>query len=100
MVPPFIIYADLEPLMGKTVGCKKNLEKLFTTKLSEHIPSGFSMSIISSLKRRENKHDVYRCKDCMKKFWKILRKKMKLLTKNILNYMKNEEKFEDKYIKD
>ena len=75
MVPPFIIYADLEPLMGKTVGCKKNLEKLFTTKLSEHIPSGFSMSIISSLKRRENKHDVYRCKDCMKKFWKFSEKK-------------------------
>ena len=49
------------------------------------------MSTISSLKRIENKHDVYRGKDCMKKFWEPLRdhameiisfkkKKMKFLT--------------------
>ena len=51
---PFFIYVDLE--------C-----------LSEHIPSGFSMSTISSFRSIENKHDVYRGKDCMKKFCKSLR---------------------------
>ena len=39
----FIIYAHLECIIEKTNGCKNNLENLSTTKLSEHIPSGFSM---------------------------------------------------------
>ena len=50
------------------------------------------MSTISSFKSLKNKHDVYRGKDCMKKFSESLREhatkiilkrqKMKLLTKN------------------
>ena len=48
-------------------GCKNNTEKSPRTKVSEHVPSGFSMSTISSFKDIENKHDVYRDKDCMKK---------------------------------
>ena len=35
--------------------------------------SGFSMSIISSFRSIENEHDVYRGKDCMKKFCEFLR---------------------------
>ena len=65
---PFVIYADLEYIIEKIDGCKSNPENLSTTKVSEHIPSGFSMSTISSFRRTENKHDVYRGKDCMKKF--------------------------------
>ena len=42
-------------------------------KVGEHIPSVFSMSIILSFTSIENKHDVYRGKDCMKKFCKFLR---------------------------
>ena len=52
----------------------------------------FSMSTICSLRSVENKHNVYRGKDCMKNFCKFLRKhamkiisfkkrKIKLLTK-------------------
>ena len=44
------IYADLESLMEKIDGCKNNPNKLSTTKVSEHIPSGFSVSTISSFK--------------------------------------------------
>ena len=44
---PFIIYADLECLIEKTDGRKNNSENSSTTKVSEHIPSRFSMSIIS-----------------------------------------------------
>ena len=47
---PFIINSDLESLIGKIDGCKNNLEKSSTTKVSEHIPSGFLMSTISSFK--------------------------------------------------
>ena len=63
---PFITYADLECLIEKIDGCKNNPENSSTIKGSEHILSGFSMSTISSF--TENKHDVYRRKDCMKKY--------------------------------
>ena len=43
---PFIIYADLEFLIEKIDGCKNNPENLSTTKVSEHVPSGFSISAI------------------------------------------------------
>ena len=88
---PFIVYADLDCIIEKTDECKKNPEDSSTTIVSEHILSGFSMSTISSFRSIENKHDVYRGKDCMKKFCEFLRehamkiinfkkKKMKLLT--------------------
>ena len=35
--------------------------------VSEHILSGFSMSSVSLFRSIENKHDVYRGKDSMKK---------------------------------
>ena len=44
-------------------GCKNNPENLSTTKLGEHVPSGF----LVSFKSIENKHDACRGKDCMKK---------------------------------
>ena len=89
----FIIYADLECLIEKIDECKNNPENSFTTKVSEHIPSGFSMSTIQSFKSIENKHDIFRGRDCMKKFCESLREhvmdiinckkeKMKLLIKD------------------
>ena len=53
--------------------CKNNPENSSTTKVSEHIPSGFLISTISSFRSIEDKHDVYRGKDCMKKFCETLR---------------------------
>ena len=53
------------------------------TKGVEHIFSGFSMSIILTIKDIENKNDVYGAKDCMKKLLESLREhtmEMKLLT--------------------
>ena len=89
---PFSINANLECIIEKINGCRNNSENLTTTKVSKHIPSGFSMYAISSFRSISNKHDVYRGKDCMKKFCESLRehtmkiinfkkKKMKLLTK-------------------
>ena len=37
----FIIYADFECIIEKIYECKINPENSFTTKLSDHIPSGF-----------------------------------------------------------
>ena len=70
---PFIIYADLESLIEKIDG-SKNPENSFTTKVgySKHISSGFSKTMISSFKSIENKCDVFRGKDCMKKLCESL----------------------------
>ena len=54
-------------LIVKIDGCKNNSEKSSITKVREHIPSVFSMSTILLFKDIENKHDVYRGTDCMKK---------------------------------
>ena len=56
-----IIYAYLECLKEKNDWCKNNLENLSTTKVGEHISTGFSMSTISSIKTIQNKR-VYRGK--------------------------------------
>ena len=70
---PCIVYADLECIIEKIDECKNNLQNLSTTKLSKHIPSGFSMSTISPFRSIENKHDVHRSKDGMKTFCGFLR---------------------------
>ena len=83
----FITYADLECIIKRIDGCinnpenssSANPENSSSAKVSEHIPSGFSMSTISSFKSIENKHDVYRGKDCMKKFCAFLRKHANLI---------------------
>ena len=114
---PFIVYADVECIIEKTDGYKNNPENSSTAKVSEHIPSGFSMSTISSFRSIEKKHDLYRGKDCMKKICEFLRehaikinnfkkKKMKLLAKELQESYENakiyyigKEKFENKYLK-
>ena len=65
---PFIISADLQCITEKIDRCKNYLENLSARKVNEHISSGFSMSTISLFRSIGNKHDVYRGKDCMKKF--------------------------------
>ena len=87
----FIIYADLECVIEKIKECKNNLENSSTAKIGKRIPSDFKISTISSFNRIENKHDVHRGKDCMKKLCESVRehamkiiffhKNMKLLTK-------------------
>ena len=63
-----IICKDLECLIEKIDGCKNNPENSSTTKVSERIASGFSIFAISSFKSIENKYDVYKGSDGMKKF--------------------------------
>ena len=55
---PLIIYADLECLMEKIDRFKNNRGNSCTTKVCEHVPSGFSMSTTFSFRGLENKHDV------------------------------------------
>ena len=55
-----VFYADLESLIFQKInGCRNNPENPSRTKVSEHIPSGVSMSTTSSFKSLENKYDKY-----------------------------------------
>ena len=76
----FIIYAEC--LIDKIDGCKNNPEKSLTKKVSEHIPSGFSVSAVS--KNIGNRCDVYRGKYCIKRFCKSLKE----YTAKITNFKK------------
>ena len=69
---PLIIYTDLVCLIEDIYGCKNNPENSSEANEAEYIPSGFSMSTISSFKSIENKHDVHGSKDFMKKFYESL----------------------------
>ena len=98
--------------------CKNNPENSSTTKENKYIPSGFSMPAISSFRGKENKHDVYRRKDCMKRVCEFLREqtlkivnfektKMKLLTEEQKESYENvkicyicKENFENRYLKE
>ena len=74
---PYIIYADIESLILKIDGCANNPEKSSTAKIGEHNPCGFSMPTIWRFDHIEDKHTLYRGKDCMKKFCESLREHAK-----------------------
>ena len=79
---PYFIYADTESLIKKLDECSKNPEYPSTTKVGEHIPCGYSMSTIWTFDYIENKHTLYRGKDCMKNFCESLREHVK----NIIDF--------------
>ena len=55
---PFIIYAYVKCTIEKIDGCKNNPENSNKTKVSEYIPSYFSMPAISSFRSIKNKLDI------------------------------------------
>ena len=71
---PFFIYRYLKCVIEEIHGYKSNPENSSTTKVNEHIPSGFPKTTISSFRSIKNRHDVYRDKNCMKTFCEFLRK--------------------------
>ena len=85
---PFIIYVDLECLIENIDRCKNNPENLCTAKGSKYILSSFSMSTIQTFKSIENKYDIYRGKECMKKTYESLKEHVigtvKFLKKELL----------------
>ena len=82
---PYIIYADIEYLIKKKMYVLKNPEKSFTTKIGEYIPCAYLMQTIWAFDHIENKHALYRRKDCMKKYYSSLRD----YATNILNFEKD-----------
>ena len=74
---PYIIYADTESLIRKINGCANNPEKSSTMKVGEYVPCGYSISTIFGFDHIENKHGLYRGKDCMKNFCDSLKERAK-----------------------
>ena len=70
---PFIIYADLECLLKKIDTCYNNSELSSTTKIDQHIQSGYSIYTNCSFDKSNNKLSYYRGEDCMKRFCKDLK---------------------------
>ena len=65
---PFIIYTDLECLLKKIDICYNNPDLSSTTKINQHIPSGYSIYTNCSFDKSNNKLSYYRGEDCMKRF--------------------------------
>ena len=65
---PFIIYADLECLLKKIDPCQNNPDLSSTTKINQHIPSGYSIYTNCLFDKSNNKLSYYRGEDCMKRF--------------------------------
>ena len=80
----FVIYADLEYLLEKMSTCQNNPNKLSTTKINKHTPSGYSIFTSSSFDESKNKLNYYRGDDCLKNFCKYLREH----STKIINYEK------------
>ena len=70
---PFIIYADLECLLKKIDTCYNNPDLSSTTKINQHIPSGYSIYTNCSFDKSNNKLSYYRGEDCMKRFCRDLK---------------------------
>ena len=76
MRAPFVIYADLEPLLGKMSTCHNNPENSSTTKINDHTPFDYSLFTHCSFGTAKNKHDYYRGKNCIENFCLDLKKHM------------------------
>ena len=81
---PYVIYADIDSLIKKIHGYADNPENFSTAKIGEHIPCGYSLSTVWGFDRIEDKHTLYRGKDCMKKPCTSLREHLK----NIIDFEK------------
>ena len=66
--------------------CHNNLEKLSTTKINEHTPTGYSLFTHCLFDTTKNKIDYYRGKNCLKNFCQDLREH----AVKIINYEQKE----------
>ena len=66
----------------KIDGCANNPKDSSAAKEGKNIPCGYSMSTIRGFDHKEEKHTLYRGKDCMKRFCSSLREH----AKNIIDF--------------
>ena len=81
---PYIISAFMETFIKEINWCDNNIENSLTTKISEHIRRGHSISTTRSFDHIENKHILCHKKDCLRKICSPLRQQ----AKNIIDFEK------------
>ena len=64
----FAIYADLECLLVKQQSCQNNPNEFYTERKVIHEPCGYALILVISFDSKQNKHNFYRGKDCIKRF--------------------------------
>ena len=79
--PLFFIYTDLKYLLEKIEGCDNNHENSSTRKARNIFRKVFQCLQYSNLEKTKHKHDVYKVKDCLKKFCESLREHRILILK-------------------
>ena len=80
----YSIYTDIESLIKKQMDVQ-TIQKNSSTKISEHIPSRYSMSAILAFDNVENKHTLYLGEDCKEKFFTSFREN----ATNVIHFEKN-----------
>ena len=98
---PFIIYADLECLLEMLLStCYNNPNLSSTTKINQHVPSGYSIFTNCSFHKSYNNLSHYRGEYCIKRFCKDLKDHAKKIVdfkrKCITPLSKDEEDSYDK----
>ena len=68
LTTPFAIFADWECLLIKQQSCQNNLSESYTQRKAMHEPCGYSLDLVCSFDSKQNKHNFYRRKDCIKWF--------------------------------
>ena len=100
---PYIVYVDIESLIRKIDGCANNPENSLATNIGGRIPCRYSMPTICEFDYIENKHTLYREKDCIKKSFTSLREHAKKIIdfekKKMLPLTKKELKSHQRILK-
>ena len=66
----------------KQQSCQNNPGKSYTQRKTIHEPCGYSLDLITSFDKKENRHNFYRGIDCIKK----LCKQVKEISTKIVNW--------------
>ena len=83
---PFTIYADLKCLLIKQQSCQNNPNESYTERKAVHEPFGYLLDLFSSFDSKQNKHNFYRGRHCIKRFCGDLKE----LATKIINYEEKE----------
>ena len=70
---PFMMYADFESILMPIQGPNPDLNKAYTTKVNQHIPSGCCIYSKFAYGEVEAPLKLYRGKDCVEKFCEYIR---------------------------
>ena len=76
---PFMMYADFEAILEPIQGPSPDPEEPYTSKVNQHIPSGWCVYSKFAYGEVQNPLKLYRGKDCIEKFCDYIKEEAKRL---------------------